>query len=113
MSHTTRWILLLSFTVGLGAGIYIGWVLNPVKYVDTAPDSLHQSYKDDYVILIATVYAGEGDLTAARADLVELGLGDNLAAAVTAIAARQRAANGAPDDIRHLDHLAAALLTMP
>jgi hypothetical protein len=76
-------LLLVAFVVGLGAGLYVGWVIAPVEYTDTAPVSLAQTYKDDYVLLIATRYAGDGNLATARAGLQSLGLTEAGAAEVT------------------------------
>jgi hypothetical protein len=59
----------LALALGLGGGLYYGWVLAPVQYVDADPASLHEAFKDDYVLMIATAYAGDGDLDAARAQL--------------------------------------------
>jgi hypothetical protein len=100
--------VLMALAVGVGAGLYIGWVAAPVKYVDAGPDSLHQSYKDDYVLMIATAYAGDGDLTAAQAALTGLGFADP--AAAVAAASQRLAANGLPAvDQGRLATLAAAL----
>jgi hypothetical protein len=84
----------LALLAGLGAGLYIGWVAAPVEYVDASPGSLHQSFKDDYVLMIATAYGGDGDLAAARSALMDLGFTDP-AAAVTA-AADRLTASGLP-----------------
>src|SRR3712207_4944289 len=37
---------LLWIAVGAGLGLYVGWVVAPVEYVDTAPSSLQAVYKD-------------------------------------------------------------------
>jgi hypothetical protein len=99
---------LLWIAVGAGLGLYVGWVVVPVEYVDTAPSSLQAVYKDDYILMLATVYAVEGDLAAARAGLTVLEVGDP-AAAVRATTERLRAANYPATELEHLDRLAKAL----
>jgi hypothetical protein len=69
-----RWILFfLSVAIGIAAGLYYGWVINPVHYVDTTPDTLRVDYKTDYVLMTAEVYQKDGDLGAAARRLALLG----------------------------------------
>jgi hypothetical protein len=72
----SRWILFL-ITIGIGAaaGLYYGWVINPVEYTDTSPDSLRSDYKVDYVLMIAEAYQVDADLTLAIRRLAVLGDG--------------------------------------
>lgn len=53
--------------------MYYGWVLNPVDYVDTAPDSLRYDYKTDYVLMVAEAYQVENSLGLAVRRLALLG----------------------------------------
>ena len=56
----SRWILfIISILVGLGLGLLYGWVINPVDYVDTTPDTLRIDYKTDYVLMVAEAYQGD------------------------------------------------------
>ncbi len=108
MSRTTLILILAGLAAGVGIGLYIGWVAAPVQYVDTAPNSLQRAFKDDYVLMIATAYAGDGNLQAARSQLAGLGITDP-AAGVSA-AAQRMAAAGLPDaDQQRLAALAQAL----
>jgi hypothetical protein len=100
------WALWL--VIGVGLGLYGGWVLAPVEYVDTAPDSLQPVYKDDYVLMLATAYAGDGDLAAARAGLASLGLPET-ADTVGAAAERLAAAGYPAQDLDRMAALAEAL----
>ncbi len=69
-----RWILFfLSVAIGIAAGLYYGWVINPVHYVDTTPDTLRADYKADYVLMTAEAYQKDGDLSAAARRLAVLG----------------------------------------
>ncbi len=100
--------LLLLLVAGAGLGLYLGWVVSPVAYVDTAPDSLQAAYKDDYLLMVATAFAGDQDLAAARASVAELGFADP-AAAVTAAASRLAAAGYPESDLRRMAALVEAL----
>ncbi len=71
MQRTPR--LLIGLALGLVLGLLYGWIIRPVEYVDTAPASLRQDYRADYVLMIAEAYAGEGDLELARMRLASLG----------------------------------------
>jgi len=100
--------VLIALLAGLGGGLYVGWVGAPVEYVDAGPDSLHQSFKDDYILMIATAYAGDGNLNAALVALGPLGF-DNLSAAVSEAASRLAATGLPAADQARLSDLAAAL----
>ncbi len=78
MWHNTlimgRWIrFILVVVVGIGLGLFYGWVIDPVKYVDTTPDSLRIDYKSDYVLMVAEAYNSERDLGLAVSRLALLG----------------------------------------
>jgi len=69
-----RWIgFILAILVGAAAGMFYGWVISPVEYVDTTPDSLRIDYKSDYVLMVAEAYSVEGDPTQAVRRLAVLG----------------------------------------
>jgi hypothetical protein len=68
-----RFWFLVSILAGLGLGLLYGWVINPVKYVDTSPDSLSKAYKADYILMVAEAYRAEGDLALAARRLALLG----------------------------------------
>lgn len=110
--RTALIILLVSAIIGLGAGLYLGWVALPSPEVSAEPRSLHPAFKDDYVLMIATAYAGDGDLEAAQAQLASLGFADP-AAAVTEAAERLSAAGLPASDQEHLTVLARALANSP
>ena len=108
MSRTSlvRWLAFLA--LGVALGLYGGWVLAPVEYVDTGPDTLQQVYKDDYLLMLATAYAGDGDLAAARGGLSGLGLTESQTA-LSATADRLSAAGYPAQDLQRLNALAEAL----
>lgn len=68
-----NWYLLTGLLLGLGLGLAYAWVLNPVKFVDTAPAALRADFKDQYRILIAAAYQDTGDLARAESRLALLG----------------------------------------
>ena len=70
----SRWIrFFLVMVVGIAGGLLYGWVLNPVKYVDTTPDTLRIDYKTDYVLMVAETYNADKDLDLAVRRLSILG----------------------------------------
>ena len=36
--------------------MFYGWVVNPVEYIDIAPESPRVDYKTDYVLMTAEAY---------------------------------------------------------
>jgi hypothetical protein len=61
-----RWLLFfLVIGVGIAAGLLYGWVVSPVKYVDTSPETLRQDYKTDYVLMVAEAFQTERDTSLA------------------------------------------------
>lgn len=70
----SRWIrFLLAIFVGVMAGLFYGWFLSPVEYVDTAPDSMRIDYKSDYVLMVAEAFSVEKDPVSAARRLTQLG----------------------------------------
>jgi hypothetical protein len=58
--------------IGVTGGLAYGWVINPVNYVDTAPQSLRADYKADYVLMVAKIYRSDQNLPAAKQRLAFL-----------------------------------------
>ncbi len=65
-------LVILGLTAGLGLGLLIGWVILPVQYVDTAFADLRVDYQEEYILLVASAYAMDGDLVKAQARLDQL-----------------------------------------
>lgn len=57
--------LLVGVLLGLGAGIYGGWVVFPVEFTDSAAPALEQTYKDEFTVMIADGYRADTDITSA------------------------------------------------
>lgn len=54
-------LLLIGLLLGLGAGLYYGWVVSPVVYIAAGPARLSPVYKETYLFLVAQSYAQDGD----------------------------------------------------
>ena len=103
---------LLAIVLGLAGGLYYSWVINPVSYVETAPSSLRDEYREDYLALIASAYASTGDLDRAR---VRLALLPDLdpAGTLSQLAQIRLASGDSQFEARALAQLAAALGDRP
>jgi hypothetical protein len=71
MSRWTRFIL--AILVGVLAGLFYGWYVSPVEYVDTTLESLRVDYKSDYVLMVAEAFNVEKDPSMAARRLARLG----------------------------------------
>ena len=70
----SRWLrFFIVIILGIAAGLVYGWVISPVEYTDTPPESLRADFKTDYVLMVAEVFAKEGDLDQALSRLAFLG----------------------------------------
>jgi hypothetical protein len=65
-------LLILALAVGLGLGLLFGWVVMPVKYIDTTIPDLAAAYKEEYILLVASAYVCDMDLEKAEARLSAL-----------------------------------------
>lgn len=102
------WLMTLGLACGIGLGLWIGWNLAPVEYVDTDISYLHPLYQDDVLLMISETYALDSDLDAARARIALLSLADP--ANAVADLAERFALQGAPlAHVRALAHMAAAM----
>lgn len=69
-----RWLqILLAALLGLIIGLFYGWRIAPVEYVDLAPNTLRADYRADYVLMVAEAYQQESDLDLAARRLASLG----------------------------------------
>ena len=97
----------IGLALGIGLGLLVAWVISPVQYVDTAPNSLRADYRAAYAQGVARAYSVDGDLGRARTRLALLGLKDPVQD-VSALAQRA-AASGDQAGAQALAALAAAL----
>ncbi len=71
-----RWIgFFVAILAGLALGLYYGWVVNPVHYVDASFSDLHEDFKSDYVWMVAEAYQAESNTQLALERLQPLGGG--------------------------------------
>jgi hypothetical protein len=66
-------LILGILAMGVTSGLVYGWLIDPVDYVDTRPDSLRIDYQTDIVLMVSEIYAHDLDLRAAidRLSLLE------------------------------------------
>ncbi len=77
----SRWIgFLFVILVGVALGLLYGWVVDPVEFIDTTPDSLREDYRADYVLMVAEIYQADRDSAAAVTRLTFLANEEPLAA---------------------------------
>jgi len=67
------WEWLIAIIAGFALGLFYAWVLSPVRYTDTIPNTLRADFKDQFRIAIAASYASTHDLGRAKARLALLG----------------------------------------
>lgn len=101
-------LVVIGLIGGTGLGLWIGWDVAPVEYVDTDITYLHPVYQEDYLLMVSEAYALDGDLDAARARVALLSLPDP-ANAVADLAERAVARNAPAAHVRALARLADAL----
>ena len=47
-------IIVVGLVLGIGLGLYLGWEAWPTEFTDANPSVLQETYRQDYVRLIAT-----------------------------------------------------------
>jgi hypothetical protein len=104
---TAGW-LLLGLVIGLSAGLYYSWVVDPVVYTDAGPARLSAEYKAEYIFLVSQNYAADGDWARAQQRLAALEDPD-LPGTVNALLESYVRNLAPPDALRHLAALAQQL----
>lgn len=61
---------IFAILLGAAGGLMYGWLYYPAKISARSPQSLRTDYKADYVLMVAEVFATDGDLANAI-DLLE------------------------------------------
>lgn len=62
-------LFLLGLVVGLAAGLYYTWMVNPVQYYNSLPSLMRSDYRADWIKMSALAYAQDGNLARAEARL--------------------------------------------
>ena len=88
------WYLFTGLLIGLAFGLGYAWLIQPIQYVDAAPNALVAEAKDRYRALIALAFQADGNLGRARQRLALLN-DSSPAQALAAQAQRGAAADGA------------------
>ena len=69
-----RWFFfVLSIAVGVGFGLYYGWVISPIQYVDTSPSTLRADFRADYTLMVAETFQHDQKIETAAHHLAILG----------------------------------------
>ena len=102
------WEWLIAIIVGFALGLFYAWVISPVRYTDTIPNTLRADFKDQFRIAIAASYASTHDLGRAKARLALLGDSDS-SQALTAQSQRMLAAGESIEVVQQVAQLAANL----
>ncbi len=102
-------VFLLAIFIGILAGIFYGWVANPVRYVNTTPDTLRYDYKADYVLMVAEIYQQEGNIGLAAHRLALLGSAETPLRQVQQAIETARKLNYSSQDIDTLGKLSLAI----
>jgi hypothetical protein len=100
--------LVVSLLLGIGIGLFLGYVQFPRTTADTPMAALAQRYQDDYTVMVAAGFLADGDLTGALERLRLLGIID-IPQHVETVTLRYIATSRALDDIRTLVRLAEPL----
>jgi hypothetical protein len=101
------WFLVM-IVIGVAVGLVYGWVINPVKHVDSSAESLRADYKTDYVLMVAEIYQSDRSLDGATA---RLGLVSSASAGIVVNEALQtaRSLGYSPADLALLETLTHAM----
>src|SRR5512135_406791 len=93
-----RWLIpVIAGLLGVAGGVIYGWVVNPVKFVDTTPASLRADYRTDYVLMVAESYHADQDEELASRRLAILGAESPAAISLAALQQAQRSVYAAHD----------------
>jgi hypothetical protein len=107
------WIaLLIGLVLGIAGGLYYGWYLNPVDWVNIGPDKLNAGDQQEYILLVAEAYLQEQEIARASARLAALDTRD-IAELVSLQADEALLRGDDPNEVRALTTLAEALGASP
>ena len=104
-----RWLYsVIAISVGIGIGLFYGWEINPVQFVDTTPASLRADYRADYVLMIAEAFHTDQNADSAIRRLAVLGSSSPAELAAQALQTGQTIGYSS-EDIAMLQELTRAL----
>lgn len=70
---------IIAFVLGLGIGVYLGWVQFPVEYRNSQLCQLDPEYQEEYTLMVARGYRTDNDLEKALERLRPLRIADSSA----------------------------------
>ena len=108
MSPSTWIKLLIALAIGVALGLVYGWVIAPVQFIDTTPDTLRADYRADYVLMVAESYHADKDTGLAARRLAIIG-SQTPADIVKQALQTGREAGYAPNDLTLLEELFTAM----
>jgi hypothetical protein len=108
MSASTWIKLLITLAIGIALGLVYGWVIAPVEFIDTTPETLRADYRADYVLMIAETYHADKDTELAARRLAIIG-SQAPADIVKQALQTGREAGYAPNDLILLEELFSAM----
>ena len=104
-----RWLYsVIAIVIGIGLGLFYGWVVSPVQFVDTTPASMRADYRADYVLMIAEAYHADQNTDLAVRRLAVFGSNSPAEIAAQALQTAQSIGYSA-NDISLLQELTRAL----
>lgn len=101
--------LILGLLIGVGFGLYLGWVQFPVEYVNSPFTALDPQYRDEYTVMVAAGYLHDGDLETAIDRLRRLQVPTSIPEHVQSVTERYISNSQNINDIRYLVALSEAL----
>jgi hypothetical protein len=91
----------VALLIGVGIGLYLGWVQFPAQFTNSSASALAPQYKDDYTVMIAAGYADDNDINGAVERLRLLDV-ENVPAFVQEVTERYITNSRGVDEIRLL-----------
>ena len=73
MSSSTLIKILITLAIGIALGLVYGWIISPVEFIDTTPETLRADYRADYILMIAESYHADKDTGLAAQRLAIIG----------------------------------------
>jgi hypothetical protein len=103
-------LFVLAILVGIAAGLYFAWNMNPPGPKESSLSALREDYRTDYVLMVAEVYQSEGSIPLAITRLAGLGT-DSPSRLTQQAILKARELNYSNADVETLARLSQAMLT--